>query len=39
MDHPGRNQLKHRHAPGFWEDTDGHMHISVPELLAHFDLT
>lgn len=35
---PRRNQLKRRLAPGFWEDQAGHLHISIPELLDHFDL-
>jgi hypothetical protein len=31
-------QLKRRYAPGFWEDMNGHMHISAPEILAHLGL-
>lgn len=27
-----------RLAPGFWEDAEGHLHVSVPELLAVFEL-
>lgn len=27
-----------RIAPGIWEDGDGHLHFSVPELLAMVDL-
>lgn len=33
-----RNQMKCRHAPGVWEDMEGGIHFSVPELLAAFDL-
>jgi hypothetical protein len=28
----------HRLVPGFWVDRDGALHVSVPELLALFDL-
>lgn len=28
-----------RIAPGIWEDAEGHVHWSVPEILAFFDLT
>lgn len=27
-----------RVAPGIWLDADGDPHVSIPELLAHFDL-
>lgn len=27
-----------RLAAGFWTDAEGYLHVSVPELLAHFDL-
>lgn len=27
-----RNQLKRRIAPGFWEDQEGALHVSIPEL-------
>lgn len=32
------NQLKKQIAPGIWEDRDGHIHLSIPELLALHDL-
>lgn len=28
-----RNKLKKRHGPGIWEDEDGALHFSIPELL------
>lgn len=33
-----RNQMKRRIAPGIWEDKDGDIHWSIPELLALVDL-
>lgn len=30
--------FKKRYGPGVWEDEDGGLHFSVPELLAAFDL-
>lgn len=33
-----RNRLKKRIAPGIWEDKDGNLHYSLPELLALFEL-
>jgi hypothetical protein len=27
---------KERIAPGIWIDTDGHTHISIPDILDHF---
>lgn len=32
---PGRNTLRRRYAPGIWEDEDGSLHLSLPELLAY----
>jgi len=32
------NQCKRRLGVGIWEDMNGHIHFSIPELLAHFDL-
>jgi hypothetical protein len=29
-----RNKLGRRIAPGIWEDADGHVHWSIPELLS-----
>jgi hypothetical protein len=29
-----RNQMKRRIAPGIWEDMEGGIHWSIPELLA-----
>lgn len=34
----GRNKLGKRLGPGIWEDADGHIHWSIPELLAMVDL-
>lgn len=34
----GRNKLMKRHGPGIWEDADGHIHWSIPELLAMVEL-
>ena len=33
MNTDNRNKLKRRIAPGIWEDEDGHIHYSIPELL------
>ncbi len=33
-----RNRMKRRHAPGMWEDHDGNLHISIPELLVFYRL-
>lgn len=33
-----RNKLGRRIAPGFWEDADGHPHVSIPELLEFSEL-
>lgn len=38
MKSPGRNQMAKRIAPGIWEDVDGHVHFSIPELLQLVDL-
>lgn len=35
---PNRNKLRKRHAPGIWEDRDGNVHFSLPELLELFEL-
>jgi hypothetical protein len=31
----GRNILKRYHAPGLWEDIDGNIHWSLPDVLKH----
>ena len=31
----GRNLLKRYLGPGIWEDMDGAVHFSLPEILAH----
>ncbi|HEV8542769.1 MAG TPA: hypothetical protein VGR78_10295 [Verrucomicrobiae bacterium] len=31
-----RNKMKRRLAPGIWEDMDGALHISAPEILSYF---
>jgi hypothetical protein len=28
-----RDTLKRRYGPGFWEDAEGGLHVSIPELL------
>jgi hypothetical protein len=33
-----KKRFKRQLAPGFWEDTDGAVHISIPDVLAHFGL-
>lgn len=38
MKSSNRNRLKKRIAPGIWEDMDGNLHYSLPELLALFEL-
>jgi hypothetical protein len=35
---PSRFRLKKRIAPGVWEDQNGAMHISIPELLKFFNI-
>ena len=32
----GELEQKERIAPGIWIDTDGHTHISIPDILDHF---
>lgn len=34
----GRNKLGRRITTGIWEDANGHIHFSIPDLLALFDL-
>jgi hypothetical protein len=35
---PGRNTLKRRLGPGCWEDMDGNIHFSIPDILAAMKL-
>lgn len=35
---PNRNQLKRYYGPGVWEDMDGGLHFSLPDILAHLKL-
>ncbi len=35
MSLPGRNTLKRYHAPGIWEDINGDMHFSLPDICEH----
>jgi hypothetical protein len=38
MSTPKRNQLKRYHGPGVWEDQEGGLHFSLPDILAHLGL-
>lgn len=38
MSNENRNKLGKLIAPGIWEDKDGNVHFSLPELLALFEL-
>lgn len=38
MSNENRDIMKKRIAPGIWEDMDGNVHFSLPELLAFFEL-
>ncbi len=38
MNNDNRNKLGKRISPGIWEDKDGNVHFSLPELLALFEL-
>jgi hypothetical protein len=31
-------KLRRQLAPGIWEDTEGALHLSIPEILQHFGL-
>lgn len=33
-----RNQIKRRIRPGVWEDAEGGLHFSLPDMLAHYGL-
>jgi hypothetical protein len=35
---PGRNTFKRQLGPGAWEDVNGDLHISIPDMLKDFGL-
>jgi hypothetical protein len=38
MSTSNRNKLKRYYGPGVWEDQDGALHFSLPDILAHLGL-